>query len=165
MNRKYNKFLTITLIVIIAAVIGLLAYLGFNFYSNTRTQKDGEDAVKTFTDVSIATPDGNEGDWKVNDGTTQTQGEVTTGDVQTESINGNGTSSNSRSVTKPKYKGYYMAGTIEIPKINLSYPILEKVTDKTLKLAVAIEWPQPDPVLNEIGNVVIAGHNYRNGLF
>ena len=56
----------------------------------------------------------------------------------------------STEINPPKIEGNIKIPTIEIPKINLSYPILEKVTDKTLKLAVAIEWPQPDPVLNEI---------------
>ena len=58
-----------------------------------------------------------------------------------------------------------MIGTIEIPKTNVKYPIIEKVTKRSLEKAVAVEWPQPDPVLNEVGNVVIAGHNYRNNRF
>lgn len=42
---------------------------------------------------------------------------------------------------------------------------MKKLQKESLEKAVAVEWPQPDPVLNEVGNVVIAGHNYRNGVF
>ena len=50
--------------------------------------------------------------------------------------------------------------TIQIPKINLKYPILEKVTKKSLETSVAFLY---GPGLNEVGNNVIIGHNYRNG--
>ena len=45
------------------------------------------------------------------------------------------------------------------------YPVLEDPpTVKKLEVAVAALYPQ-NAVLNQVGNVVIAGHNYRNGLF
>ena len=57
-----------------------------------------------------------------------------------------------------------MIGYIEIPKINIKYPILEKETVASLEQSVAVRYPD-NPKLNEPGNVVIAGHNYRNGQF
>ena len=54
---------------------------------------------------------------------------------------------------------YYTIGVIEIPKINLSYGILNKTTDEILKLSPTKFWG-PDP--NKIGNLCIVGHNYRN---
>ena len=57
-----------------------------------------------------------------------------------------------------------MIGYIEIPKINIKYPILEKETVPSLEQSVAVRYPD-NPKLNEPGNVVIAGHNYRNGQF
>ena len=62
------------------------------------------------------------------------------------------------------YKGFYVSGTIEIPKTGLSCPVLEKPTRKALETSVATLWPK-DAVLNSKGNVVIVGHNYRNGRF
>ena len=58
------------------------------------------------------------------------------------------------------YKGFEVVATIQIPTIKLKYPILEKVTKKSLETAVA--WLY-GPGLNEVGNNVIIGHNYRNG--
>ena len=57
---------------------------------------------------------------------------------------------------------YYTIGVIEIPKINLSYGILNKTTDEILKLSPTKFWG-PDP--NKIGNLCVVGHNYRNSKF
>ena len=56
-------------------------------------------------------------------------------------------SGSSVSGVKKQYKGFNMLGTIQIPKTGLKSPILEKVTDKSLKVAVAVVWPQ-NAVLN-----------------
>ena len=51
---------------------------------------------------------------------------------------------------------------MKIPAINFSYPVLEKVTKSSIETSVAFLC---GPGLNEAGNTVIIGHNYRNGLF
>lgn len=58
--------------------------------------------------------------------------------------------------------GYKVIGIIKIPKINLEYPILETSNTDTLKLSIVKFW---GPDLNQKGNVVLAGHNYANGVF
>ena len=55
-------------------------------------------------------------------------------------------------------------GKIEIPKTNIRYPILEKVTKKSIELAVAILYTTGNG-LNTPGNTVIVGHNYMNNTF
>lgn len=70
----------------------------------------------------------------------------------------------SSSSTKQTYKGFGVLGTMEIPATNFKYPVLERVTKKSIETAVAELYPQNTP-LNQAGNVVIIGHNYRNGLF
>ena len=57
---------------------------------------------------------------------------------------------------------YEVVGTIEIPKTGIKYPILERVTVRSIEIAVAVAY---GPGVNEVGNTVIYGHNYRNGLF
>ena len=59
--------------------------------------------------------------------------------------------------------GYNVDGKIQIPAINLEYPILEKVTPSSIEAAVAILYSANG--LNQPGNTVISGHNYRNGSF
>lgn len=50
-------------------------------------------------------------------------------------------------------------GSIEIPKINISYPIIENTSQDLLKVSVC---KLSGPLPNRIGNLCIAGHNYKN---
>lgn len=59
----------------------------------------------------------------------------------------------------PKYKGYNVLGMIKIDKINLSYPIIEALSNKDEALNISIIKFYGSN-LNENGNVVLAGHNY-----
>lgn len=52
-------------------------------------------------------------------------------------------------------------GLIEIPKINISYPILSNSSEELLKISVC---RFSGPLPNRIGNLCIAGHNYKNNL-
>ncbi len=63
---------------------------------------------------------------------------------------------------------YATIGTVNIPKINVTYPIIDGVTDSTeeteelLKISPTKFWG-PNP--NKVGNFCIVGHNYRNTRF
>lgn len=63
---------------------------------------------------------------------------------------------------------YYTIAKIEIPKLNLNYPIIEgktgseKETEELLKLSPC-KLAGPNP--NETGNFCVVGHNYRNQRF
>ena len=60
MKSGYSKALTVILIMIIVAVIGLVAYLGFDYYSRYRTNKDGEAFVDSLIEgVTVDAPEGN----------------------------------------------------------------------------------------------------------
>jgi len=57
---------------------------------------------------------------------------------------------------------YYSIGVVNIPSINVNYPILSTYSDALLKIAPC-KFHGPNP--NEVGNLCIAGHNYRNSKF
>ncbi len=61
-----------------------------------------------------------------------------------------------------QYKGFDVLGTIEIPEIDLNYPVLNQVTKDSLEIAVSVSY---GPGLNQIGNTIIVGHNFENGTF
>lgn len=62
----------------------------------------------------------------------------------------------------PSGQEYYTLATINIPKIDCHYPILNLTTDELLKISPCYFWgAQP----NEVGNFCIVGHNYRNTKF
>ena len=143
-GKKYSKVLTVILILIIIAVIGLVAYLGYNYYKKNKTESDAEEFVSTFTDTLTETTD--------TDSTSSDENVLVD----------EGTSSTS--ATKTTYKGFEVLGTIEIPATDVEYPVLAKLSAKALDTAVVAAYPSPAE-LNTEGNVVIMGHNYRNGTF
>ena len=55
----------------------------------------------------------------------------------------------------------YIIGLIEIPDIDISYPILSNCNEDLLKISVC-KFGGPMP--NKTGNMCIAGHNYKNSL-
>ena len=58
------------------------------------------------------------------------------------------------------YKGYKVIGLIEIQKIDLEYPIIEKTTQETMKISISRFYGGE---VNEYGNISLAGHNNYNG--
>ena len=55
-----------------------------------------------------------------------------------------------------------IAGLIEIPSINLSYPIFSKLDNELLKVSPCIVYGKMPP---DFSNLCIAGHNYNNDKF
>lgn len=149
-NNKYSNVLTVLLIIVIVAILGLIAFLGYDMYRKYYIDKDAEDFMKQY-----------EEQMKNNVISNNTVGEATNtvidpgNDTQT-------TNNPSSSKKKVTYKGFGVLGTIEIPKSSIKYPVLDKVTIKSLEVSVAYYY---GPGLNEVGNTTISGHNYRNGAF
>ena len=147
--NKYNKVLTVILIVLITAVVIGLGILAWNHFIKPRLDnKDKFEAIAEFDQkVDEEIKKENEEDLKV-EGPDESKG------------SGNG----SKVREKTYYKGYVMLGYITIPKTGVKEPILDTVTPATLDTAVATLYPS-NPQINEPGNVVIIGHNYKNGTF
>lgn len=61
-----------------------------------------------------------------------------------------------------EYDDIFIIGVIEIPKINIKYPILSEVSDELLKVS-ACRFYGPFP--NQPGNLCIAAHNYDDHRF
>lgn len=55
--------------------------------------------------------------------------------------------------------GYKVVGIINIPKIDIEYPILEKTNKESLKLSITKFYGEK---INQKGNIVLAGHNNLN---
>ena len=146
-ETKYSKFLTVLLIVIIVAIIGLGGYLGYNYYKDYKTGSDANKYVSSFVDEV---------------GNTTTQDNTVQGSISDNITSAETGANNSK---KHTYKGFNVLGTIEIPKTNVKYPVLEgPASNNKIEVAVAVQYPL-NVELNKVGNVVIAGHNYRNGTF
>lgn len=159
-KSKYSTVLTILLAVLIVAIVIIVIVLVINTYKDMKNEKDAKASFEQYTSVDEPEPDDNEEENKVN----ETPLDLI--DIAGETSNNSGNESTT-SVNLPKvrfYKNYPSVGNINIPKTGASYPILLDTSSKALEIAVGVTYPS-NPELNKPGNVVIIGHNYRNGKF
>ena len=153
-ESKYSKVLTIILIIVIVAIVILLGFLGYDYYQKYFSTKQASDFVENYQS-DVTTGDNQEGN------NTQEETNATLDGLDETPTNGGSSSSTG---SKKTFKGYTTVGTMKIPKINLEYPILEKLSTQSLATSIVALYPSGDSV-NQPGNTVIIGHNYRNGLF
>ena len=139
LDKKYSNILTVILVIAIVIILAVIGKIAFDFFRNKRINDNAEEAIANF-DKSIEDADRS----------------------KNIDINGIESSQIELDLTNFTYGGYNMMGYIEIPAINIKYPVLETVTTHSIEIAVAI---RAGVGLNEIGNTVIVGHNYRNGVF
>ena len=155
-KSRYSNVLTIILIVIIVLILLIGIALFINWYRQERIERANEEVIAQFTEN--------------NNQIEQTEGNTTSNVIIPEltNINTNASSSttgtNGTSKKKTYLEGFVVSGYIEIPKTGIKYAILETSSVKALETAVAVAYPS-NPKLNTKGNVVIQGHNYRNGKF
>lgn len=150
--NKYGKVLTITLIVLIIIILGGLGFLTYKYV--IKPNNDKNEKIAAFEEIDRASSE--EKKEENEDNTNDVLEMNPAGDVND--------STNEQKKSKPTYKGFTMLGYITIPKTNVKEAILDTVTPETLNTAVATLYPS-NPQLNQPGNVVIIGHNYRNGTF
>lgn len=161
-NSKYSKTLTIVLIIVIIAIIGLLIFLGIDVYRKYYIQEASGDAAEDFRNQF--------GNSLANDTADDLNSEIinTVGpSIDLNTLYQNSTTSGSDDDDEPgKYFGYDVIGTIEIPATDVDYPIIPDYQGSINSLNVAIVMLYPSNIgLNEVGNTVLAGHNYRDGTF
>ena len=152
-RSKYSTFLTVTLIVVIIIIIIIAIIFSIKAYHNYKEDRDKDKAIAEFQQVI------NE---EYNEQEEDPEEELimpVVASSETEETSGGTT--RKRTVL---YKNYPMIGYIEISKINLKYPILSDKSPEALDVAVSVMYPS-NPKLNEPGNTVIIGHNYKNGKF
>ena len=139
LEKKYSNILTIVLVISIIIILAIIGKIAFDFFRNKKINDDAEEAIANF-DKNIEDAD------KSKDGNVEG---IENSDIKID-------------LSKFTYGGYNMMGYIEIPAIKIKYPVLETVTTHSIEIAVAI---RAGVGLNKVGNTVIVGHNYRNGVF
>lgn len=153
-EKRYGNFLTVILIVGILAILILLGFLGYDWYKKIFEEKEASSFVDEFNQSYKE-------DTNVQNNTEPEPEEEEFVMPELEELVTPETNTNT-STSLPQYKGYDMLGTMEIPATDFKYPVLAEVTNKTLEVSVAFLYGAG---LNEVGNSVISGHNYRNGQF
>ena len=145
--NKYGNVLTVLLVILIIAILIGAGFLVYNYVIKPRLEVDR--AIEAIAEFDKNVEENNKGD----------EGESSDKIAPSDGSSGSGTAKK-----KTYYKGFVMLGYITIPETNVKEPILDVVTPESLNTAVATLYPS-NPQLNQPGNVVIIGHNYRNGKF
>lgn len=158
-SGRYSKGLTILLIIAILGIIGVLIFIGVDVYNKFYLEKETSQGVSRFDEkipdiVNNQITDDATTDNKTNEISNLIDPYANIQNTTTDTTTDN---TDSNVVT---YKGFIQEGTITIPSTGLASPVLERATKNALEVAIAI---QTGPGLNQVGNTVLAGHNYRNG--
>lgn len=153
--KKKKKMYKFNFIISIILIIVLFSFYAYAEYDRNKTADISQEiligtsnidntTMKSDSDVWIIALDGNDEQQEKNIITTPSYTNTT--DTYTAS-NGN---------------TYEIVGKINIPSINVDYPILSETSDELLKVSVCKFWGSSP---NQVGNLCIAGHNYRNKRF
>ena len=151
LDGKYSNILTIVLIVVVVLILILLGFWAYDVYKKYDTNVSTGEAIDEF-------------DHNVKNNKNKVNEEVDYGNVANPYGNITSVTTNQTTTTKQTYRGFVMVGYIEIPRTGIKLPVLESVTKKSIETSVAILYPEGGK-LNQPGNTVIVGHNYRNGMF
>ncbi len=168
-NSKYSNILTMFLVILIVAILGIVGYFAYSFLNSKSINNNASSVVDEFKKAkeTIKRDTSN-----IKKNTVEEQNVVEQNVINPEDIANALGADNTNTVEetpaeevpeeKVMMEDYEVMGTIRIPKTGIEYPILETVTKRSIEIAVGIAY---GPGLNEVGNTIIFGHNYRNGLF
>lgn len=157
-ENKYSNFLTILLVIVIIAIVGCLIFGGYKVYKQFNSTKDANEYVSSFLENTTNNNITN----NTTNNTAAENNTITDENNTTDGIQSTPQGNTSTSGNKQTYKGFGVIGTIEIPKINLSYPILDEAGPSAIEVSVGMLYGEGP---NKVGNTLIIGHNYRDGRF
>ncbi len=169
MNTKRKNILTAMLVIVIIVIIGVVGYFGFEIIDTKITEKKSQEITDEF-DTQIPTISEEElieSEMEQGDPNGEEQGGGTAEPGETGGSGGSGGTSKKssrRSSSGGVYiNGYWVVGTIRIPATGIKYSIFSSPTPGALERGVGLLYTTNG--LNQPGNTVIAGHNYRNRQF
>lgn len=150
----YDRFLTFLLVILVVAVLAGIGYLVYKYYEKYKINNDSNNFLdgefENYIDQNAGGEDDDDGDDEYDEENA----------IAEQTGNGGPRGIDTNSLI---YKNYRVEGKLEMPTVNLRYPVLEQMTNANeLEVSVAIQYGVG---LNKVGNTVIIGHNYRSGLF
>ena len=150
----YDIFLSLFLGILIIAILGTAGFLVYKYYEKYKINDDTNEYLGDFDNY-------------INNIENEVVDENLVYDpsLENQAVNEQNAAGGVRGIATNalKYKGYKVDGKLEMPSVNLQYPVLEQMTNaNSLDVSIAIQYGVG---LNKVGNTVIIGHNYRSGLF
>ena len=178
MFDKYSNILTMILIFFVVAICGIIGYFAYDLFNSNNINSNAQSAIDELDNATQTVKKNKEKTNTTNTATNTNTAEalnvvsplgelqnLTQNKIVEEPVVEEPVNPEEEERIEPEkvfMEDYEVMGKIEIPKTGVEYPVLERVTVRSIEIAVAIAY---GPGLNEVGNTVIYGHNYRNGLF
>lgn len=178
LNNKYGNILTMILIILAVTIVGIIAYFAYDTFHTKQVNDNAQLALEEFQKATTKVKKKKSTTSSEDNANTVTNSvdtsnfdelieKMNTASQQTNTVADSGTtdSENPEEREEPEkvyMEGYEVVGRLEIPKTKVDYPVLAKLTKKTLEIALSVAY---GPGLNEQGNTIIYGHNYRNNSF
>ena len=162
--QKKNKTISIPLflVVIIFAILIIVGIKTICFGNNENisnqeiAEKDDDTTIENSEETVLLT--------KIEEKKEEetVQDEAKQEENSTEDIKQENTNNKIKTYITSNGQKYDSIGIINIPSLGIEYPILATTSEKTLKVSVTKYWGG-NP--NEVGNLCITGHNYKNSKF
>ncbi len=166
LDSKYSNILTMILVILIVAILGIMGYFAYSFFYTQSVNKNADAALGEFKNTTAKKPTNitSNKENKVNNENTVTNNinPEELFDILNQNNSQTPPSTDNKKDDRVMMEDYEVMGYIKIPKTGIELPILNEVTTRSLELSVGIAY---GPGLNEPGNTIIFGHNYRNGMF
>ena len=174
MFDKYGNILTMLLVIFIVAIFGIVGYFVYDLLNSNNINENAQSAIQEFENATQTIKNNRTNTVKntvVENTTVEETNTVIPPEVNPleelnqltqNQVEEDTTVEDVEDREKVYMEDYEVMGTIKIPKTGIEYPVLDEVTKRSLELSVGIAY---GPGLNEVGNTIIYGHNYRNGLF
>ena len=175
-SSNNNKVISIPLIwIVIPLIIFLLVLIPFNTsakvdekIANKAIQSEviNENATEAKNDtlyVKINSREDKEETEEIKEvEDSETKQNIVTEEITKKLSNENNFTENNRIYTASNGETYSIIGKLNIPSLNIKYDILSTSSDALLKISLNKYWGA-NP--NEVGNMVVVGHNYKNNKF
>ena len=156
LKRKKKMYKLICMLSIFMIIV-LVSFYIYAEYDKSKNESISQEILADMTSIDGTEEDGDDDGsndiWEIIIATAEEQKETEEDDTE-ETTYGTYTDLNGNE--------YDTIGTICIPSIDVEYPILSETTTALLKIAPCKFWG-PEP--NEVGNLCIAGHNYKTDQF
>ena len=155
-KKKIYRFCFILSVIII---IGLISFYIYSEYKRNKDEEISQDILSEIESNNVPVDEEMEETWEIIVSTIETDAQA---EEETEATTSSSDGTQYGTYAASDGNEYETVGTIKIPIIDLSYPILAETTTELLKISPC-KFYGPNP--NEVGNLCIAGHNYKNDKF
>lgn len=153
--KKKKKMYKFNFIISIILIVILFSFYAYAEYDRNKSEDISKDILEGMVVEDNTTISKDDNTWIIAlDGSGESANSSEEIELATNNLSGTYTTADG--------KKYTTVGSINIPSISVNYPILSETSDSLLKVSVCKFWGS-NP--NEVGNLCIAGHNYRNTRF